>query len=95
MATNNSFVFKGNREGGLYIVDFSKGPSAQTCLLTNVTEGWLWHHRLGHAGMRNLQMLAKKNHLHGTPNGKFDKDRICATCEDGKLAKKHHSYKQS
>ena len=54
MASNHSFVFKGIRKGDLYIVDFSKCPSVQTCLLAKATEGWLWHRRLGHVGMRNL-----------------------------------------
>ena len=93
MATDSSFVFEGNRKGDLYIVDFSKGPSVRTCLLAKATEGWLWHRRLGHAGMRNLQTLVKKNHLRGIPDVKFDKDRLCAACEAGKLAKKHHSSK--
>ena len=35
----------------------------------------------------------KKNHLHGIPDVKFNKDRLCAACEAGKLAKKHHSSK--
>src|SRR5215216_2281067 len=93
MATDNSFVFEGYRKGDLYIVDFSKGPSVQTCLLAKATEGWMWHRRLGHAGMRNLQTLVKKNHLRGIPDVKFDKDHLCVACEAGKLAKKHHSSK--
>ena len=60
MASDNSFVFEGNRKGDLYIVDLSKGPLVRTCLLAKATEGWLWHRRLGHAGMRNLQTLVKK-----------------------------------
>ena len=93
MASDHSFVFEGIRKGDLYIVDFSKGPSVQTCLLAKATEGWLWHHRLGHAGMRNLQNLVKKKHLRGIPNVKFDNNRLCAGCEAGKLAKKHHPSK--
>ena len=94
MDTDNSFVCEGNRKGDLYIVDFSKGPSVQTCLLAKATEGWLWHRRHDHAGMRNFQTLVKKNHLCGIPDVKFDKDRLCAACEAGKLAKKHHSSKK-
>ena len=63
MAINESFVFEGIIKGDIYIVDFSEGPSVQTYLLVKATEGWLWHRRLGHAGMRNLQTLLKKNHL--------------------------------
>ena len=74
-------------------MDFSKGPTVQTCLLAKETEGWLWNRRLGHVGMRNLQTLVKKNHLCGIPDVKFDKDRLCAAREAGKLAKMHHSSK--
>ena len=56
MASSNSFVFKGIIKGDVYIVDFSKGPSVQTCFLAKATKCWLWHRRLGHAGMRNLQI---------------------------------------
>ena len=38
MASDNSFVFEGNSKGDLYIVDFSKGPSVQTCLLAKVAK---------------------------------------------------------
>ena len=77
MTTDNSFILEGNRKGDLYIVDFSKGLSVRTCLLAKATEGWLWHQRLGHAGMRNLQTLMKKNHLHGIPDVKFNKNLCC------------------
>src|SRR4051812_2546225 len=54
---------------------------------------WLWHRRLGHAGMRNLQILVKKKHIIGLSKVKFDKDRLCSACEAGKITKKHHSAK--
>src|SRR3954464_12882633 len=49
---NYSFVFEGYRKGDLYIVDFSSGPAVSTCLMAKATSGWLWHRRLGHAGMK-------------------------------------------
>ena len=49
--------------------------------------------KISHAGMINLQTLVKKNHLCGIPDVKFDKNHLCAACEAGKLAKKHHSCK--
>src|SRR4051812_43292010 len=54
MVSDNSIVFRAVRKGDLYIVDFLK-PHVTTCLLARATECWLWHRRLGHAGMRNLQ----------------------------------------
>src|ERR1044071_73336 len=52
-----TFVFEGFRKGDLYIVDFSSGPAVSTFLMAKATFGWLWHRRLGHAGMKNLQNL--------------------------------------
>ena len=40
-----------------------------------------------------FETLVKKNNLCGIPDVKFDKNRLCAACEAGKLAKKHHSSK--
>ena len=39
MASENSFVFEGIRKGDLCIVDFSKGPSVQTCLQKQLKDG--------------------------------------------------------
>ena len=63
MEADNSKVFKGFRRGDLYIGGFSTGPQPAVCLLAKASEGWLWHRRLGHAGMRNLHTLAKKKHV--------------------------------
>src|SRR3954471_14155560 len=57
------FVFEGYQKGDLYIVDFSSGPAVSTCLMAKASSRWLWHRRLGHAGMINLQTLVKKNHV--------------------------------
>src|SRR4051812_7805327 len=88
-----TFVFEGYRKGDLYVVDFSSGPFVSTCLMAKASSGWLWHRRLGHAGMRNLQTLVKKKHVIGLSKVKFDKDRLCSACEDGKIMKIHHSMK--
>ena len=83
---NYTLVFEGYQKGDLYIVDFSSGPAVST-------SGWLWHRRLGHAGMKNLQTLVSKKHVVGINEVKFDKDRLCSACEAGKITKKHHSAK--
>jgi hypothetical protein len=85
MASNKSKVFEGFRRGDLYMVDFSGGPQVATCLLAKASECWLWHKRLGHAGMRNLYTLAKKKHVIGIEGVKFKKDHICGACEAGKV----------
>ena len=83
MEADNSKVFEGFRRGDLYIVDFSTGPQPAICLLAKASEGWLWHRRLGHAGMRNLHTLAKKKHVIGIEGVKFLKDNLCGACEAG------------
>ena len=52
-------VFAGIRRGDLYIVDFTKKAQPRTCLIAKSSKGWLWHRRLGHVGMRNLDKLIK------------------------------------
>ena len=79
--------------GSLYIVDFSIGPQPTVCLLAKASEGWLWHRRLGHAGMRNLHTLAKKKHVISIENVKFLKDYLCGACEAGKMTKAKHPAK--
>ena len=51
----------------------------------------LWHRRLGHAGMKNLQTLISKKNIIVIENVKYEKDRLCSAYEAGKIAKKHHS----
>ena len=59
MEADHSKVFEGFRTGDLYIVDFSTGPQPAICLLAKASEGWLWHRRLGHAGMSTT----KRRHI--------------------------------
>src|SRR3954467_10574632 len=74
MEADNSKFFEGFRRGDLYIVDFSEDSQPAVCLLAKASEGWLWHRRLGHAGMRNLNTLAKKKHVIGIENVKRSSD---------------------
>src|SRR3954470_11967186 len=73
--------------------DFSEGPQVATCLMARASECWLWHQRLGHAGMRNLQKLVLKKHVLGIEEIRFTKDRLCGACEAGKMTKAKHPAK--
>ena len=73
-----TFIFEGYRKGDIYIIDFSSRPALSTCLMAKATSGWLWHRRLGHAGMKNLQTLISKKHVVGINEVKFEKDRLCS-----------------
>ena len=90
MESDKSLVFEGYRKGDLYMVDFSVGPKLAICILAKASECWLWHRRLGHAGMRNLHTLVKKKHVIGIEGVKFKKDHLCGACEAGKMTRAKH-----
>ncbi len=76
------------------MVDFSKESTFHaTCLMAKADKGWLWHRRLAHVGMRNLQDLLKGNHILGLTNVSFEKDRVCSACIAGKQHQSKHSPK--
>jgi hypothetical protein len=53
-------MFKYFRYENLYLVDFSSNEAKlTTCLFSKALLGWLWHKRLGHVGMRQLNQLTK------------------------------------
>jgi hypothetical protein len=56
--SDGSFAFKCVLRGKLYLVDFVPDEvELDKCLIAKRNMGWLWHHRLTHVGMRNLQRL--------------------------------------
>ena len=56
---NHNMAFTGIHRGDLYIVDFTKKAQPRACFIAKSSKGWLWHRRLGHVGMRNLDKLFK------------------------------------
>ena len=79
---NHNMVFTGIRRGDLYIVDFTKKAQPRTCLIAKSSKGWLWHRRLGHMGMRNLDKLIKGDHILGVKHVIFDKDMFPELAEN-------------
>ena len=75
---NHKMVFTGIHRGDLYIVDFTKKAQPRTCLIAKSSKGRLWHRRLGHVSMRNLDKLIKGDHILGVKDVIFDKDRLCS-----------------
>ena len=56
----SNLIFKGFRYENLYLVDFNASEAQlSTCLLTKSSMSWLWHKRLGHIGMKQLNKLIK------------------------------------
>src|SRR4051812_35288799 len=74
-------VLIGHVEDDLYVVDLSKeSQSLPTCLMAKADKGWLWHRRLGHVNMRNLNLLLKGEHIIGLIGIYFEKDHVCSAC---------------
>ena len=79
---DSSVIFMVHFKGNLYLVDFNKSEAKlETYLVAKSSKGWLWHRRLAHVWMRNLDKLLKDNHNLGLTNVEFEKDRICSACQ--------------
>ena len=80
----------GKRVNNVYLLDISH-PTFISCLLTKHEESWLWHRKIAHIHMHNLNKLISKDLVIGLPKLKFKKDHICEACQKGKQIK--HSFK--
>jgi hypothetical protein len=79
---DDSVAFKGVLKGKLYLVDFKiERAQLDTCLVAKSNMGWLWHRRLAHVGMKNLDKLLKGEHILRLTNVSFEKNRICSACQ--------------
>jgi hypothetical protein len=68
-------ISKGFRYENRYLVDFDASEAKLSiCLLTKSSMGWLWHRRLGHVGMKELNKLVKHNLVRGLKDVTFEKD---------------------
>ena len=55
-----NLIFKSFRYENLNLVDFNASEAQlSTCLFTKSSMCWLWHRRLGHVGMKQLNRLVK------------------------------------
>ena len=71
----SNMIFKGFRYENLYLVDFNASEAQLlTCLFTKSSIGWLWHRRLGHVGMKQLNRLVKHDLVRGLKDVVFEKD---------------------
>jgi hypothetical protein len=92
--SDGSVAFKGVPKGKLYLVNFSQEKAQlDTCLVAKSSLGWLWHRRLAHVGMRNLNKVLKRDHILRLTNVSFEKDRICSVCQAGKQVGVPHPSK--
>jgi len=54
---------------------------------------WLWHRRLGHVGMEQLNKLVKYDLVRRLKDVTFEKDKLCSACQAGKQVGNTHPKK--
>ena len=87
-AKDNSVLFVASRHENVYTLDFDKLSQQNVkCLAALNDTCWLWHRRLGHSNMEQLNILSKNELVRGLPKTKFTKDKICNACQFGKQTK--------
>jgi transposase InsO family protein len=57
--------------------------------------GWLWHRRLGHVGIKQLNKLVKYDLIRGLKDITFEKDKLCSACQAGKQVDNTHPKKST
>ena len=55
--------------------------------------GWLWHRRLGHVGMKQLNRLVKHDFVKGLKDIVFEKDKLCSSYQASKQVGNTHPKK--
>jgi hypothetical protein len=55
--------------------------------------GWLWHRRLSHVGMKQLNRLIKHDLVRGLKDVVFEKDKLYSSCQAGKQVRNTHPKK--
>jgi hypothetical protein len=90
----SNLIFKEFRNENLYLVDFNTEEAhLSTCLLTKSSMGWLWHRRLGHVGMKQLNKSVKHDLVKGLKDVTFEKDKLYSACQAGKQVGNTHPLK--
>ncbi|KAD5318172.1 hypothetical protein E3N88_18118 [Mikania micrantha] len=83
-------LLKANRVGKVYAFDLSKKISVKghPCLFSKASlkESNLWHRRLGHVNLKNMNQLVKHGLVRGLPMKDFSCDENCTAC----LKRKQH-----
>nr|GEV26455.1 hypothetical protein [Tanacetum cinerariifolium] len=89
-------LLTGDRSLNLYTIALTEVASnSLTCLLAKASSSlsWLWHQYLSLLNLTTINNLVKNNLVQGLPKMQFKKDRLCSTCEQGKIHWKHHKSK--
>nr|GEW46486.1 retrotransposon protein, putative, Ty1-copia subclass [Tanacetum cinerariifolium] len=89
-------LLSGNRSTNLYTINLHEMASASPiCLMARAssTKSWLWHQRLSHLNFDTINDLAKNDLIFSLLKFKYNKERLCPSCEQGKSKKASHPPK--
>ncbi|XP_070034929.1 uncharacterized protein [Nicotiana tomentosiformis] len=76
---------RGKIVNNIYVVYLSTlSENELTCLSVLANDPLLWHKRLGHANLSELNKLVSKDLVIGLPNIKFKENKVCEACARGK-----------
>ena len=62
-------------------------------MFTKSSMGWLWHRRIGHVGMKQLNRLIKHDLVRGLKDVVLEKDMLCISCQANKQVGNTHRKK--
>nr|XP_043639289.1 uncharacterized protein LOC122610360 [Erigeron canadensis] len=86
----SNVVLIANRDESLYSFDMRNPTvSKEVCFMSKTQDelNWLWHKRLSHMNLKDINKLYKKELVSGLPVIKYEKDKLCGSCEKGKQHK--------
>ena len=87
-------LFRAPRDDNCYTLNLFSGDSvSENCFVSNLDESWLWHKRLAHVNMFQLDKLLKKDLVIGIPKLQFKNDLICDACQKVKQTKSSFKLK--
>ena len=83
---SGNILFAGVRTRNLYSICL-EDLSEETCFVSFENDKWIWHRRVGHTSMNTISKLSRFELVNGLPKIKFEKDKICEACVQGKHVK--------
>ncbi|GJZ34978.1 retrovirus-related pol polyprotein from transposon TNT 1-94 [Tanacetum coccineum] len=80
-----------SRRNNVYVLDMSSLTPNGACFFGKASENvnWLWHKRLSHLNLKNINKLDKQNKVLGLPSPVYSKDKPCSCCEGESTIEPH------
>ncbi|WVZ21878.1 hypothetical protein V8G54_000422 [Vigna mungo] len=76
--STDELLFLGKRLNNIYVIDFKETSfKSVVCLMTTEDGVWLWHKRLAHINMGQLNKLVPKDLMIDLPNIRYASARLC------------------